>query len=396
MKFSCKFDAPGNPSITLVNRLLACFLVTNLCSLTACTKNSGEIDQIENTLFLMNLPANRWIKYHHLKDGDWWRKGHAGMAYDSTRGGLLVFGSDTHGEDWDNVVHEFIPRQREWVHHGVNSAPNTYTVNSEGKRVAGVADLAPWAMHTYDGVEYDSLHDTLIVVASPSHNPVDKQIPGSKSNAIWLYNLKKRKWSIFEDHNRNTPSNYFGAATAYDDANERLFICTAGLWLLDMQSKNLRKIGSAPNCLHRNLALDSWRGYLYLFGSYKGTCDVSRYKAGAFLDDSAEWQEIVPTGDDCVPYSSVPVAFDEKTGVFLLVVDQPKTPEGAKARSATTLIYDPGTNTYEKLLDSHVPTVGMNFMMAWDSVHEVFFLLTGNWKNGMTVWVMRLDPSQKL
>ncbi len=395
MKISRIFDALVNLSTAIVNRLIHCLMIATFVYLTGCTKASDEDAQLENTLFLINLPANRWIKYHHLKDDDWWRQSHAGLAYDSTRGSLLVFGSDTHGQDWDNVVHEFMPRQREWVHHGVKSTPNTYKVNSEGQRVAGATDLAPWASHTYDGVEYDPIRDNLVIVASPSHNPINKQIPGLKSDAIWLYGMDKEKWSIFETQSGNAPGNYFGAAMAYDEVNDRFFICKEGLWLLEFQNKNLRKIGSAPNCLHRTLAFDSRRGFLYIFGSYKGTCVVSRYKAGVFLDEYAEWEEIAPTGDDCTPYSSVPVAFDKKVGVFLLVVDQPKIPADPKTKSAATLVYDPQINTYEKLLDSQAPTVGMNFMMAWDSVHEVFFLLTGDWKNGMTVWVLRLEASQK-
>jgi hypothetical protein len=38
----------------------------------------------------------------------------------------------------------------------------------------------------------------------------------------------------------------------------------------------------------------------------------------------------------------------------------------------------------------------IDFMMVWDRVHEVFFLLTGNWKDGMTVWALRLDLVQQL
>lgn len=318
------------------------------------------------------------------------------MAYNSNRGSLLVFGSDTHGEDWDNVLHEFKPKQREWVHHGANSAATTYTVNSKGQRVAGEADLAPWAMHTYDGVEYDPLRDNLIVVASPSHNPMNKQIPGPKSDAIWLYGLNEKKWSVFENQGGGAQGNYFGAATTYDEANDRLFICAAGMWLLDLESKNLKRIGSAPSCLHRTLAFDSWRDVLYLFGSYTGTCNISQYQAGIVLDESAQWEEIAPTGDDCTLYSSVPVAFDKKHGVFLLVVDQPETPPDANPDNAATLVYDPRTDTYEQLPDSNAPAVGINFMMAWDSVHEVFFLLSGNWNNGISVWVLRLDRSQML
>ncbi|MEJ2533848.1 MAG: hypothetical protein P8Y92_18915 [Halioglobus sp.] len=119
-----------------MNRLIALFIVAIVACLTGCTNHSDEDEQLENTFFLMNLPANRWVEYHHLKDGDWWRKGHAGRGYDSARGSLIVFGSDTRGEDWDNVVHEFIPKQREWVQHGFESNPDTYRVNDEGKRVA--------------------------------------------------------------------------------------------------------------------------------------------------------------------------------------------------------------------------------------------------------------------
>ena len=159
-------------------RYLAALLAIVITAvLIGCTDGSEAEEQLDNSLFLLNLPANRWVKYHELKGGDWWRKGHAGLAYDSTRGSLLVFGSDTHGEDWDNVVHEFILRQREWVHHGVNAHPDTYHINSEGYPVAGDMDLAPWAMHTYDGVDYDPVLDALVVVASPDHNPIVKKRP---------------------------------------------------------------------------------------------------------------------------------------------------------------------------------------------------------------------------
>lgn len=103
-------------------------------------------------------------------------------------------------------------------------------------------DLGPLtAMHTYDGVEYDPLRDNLIVVASPGHNPVAKQIQGAKSDAIWLYDLTKKMWSAFDNSGENSPSKYFGAATAYEEAHDRLFICKAGIWSLDLQNSHLKK-----------------------------------------------------------------------------------------------------------------------------------------------------------
>ena len=89
--------------------------------LASCDQPPSSDEQIENLLELLELPANQWVEYHHIDNGSWWKKGHAGLAYDSKRGSLLIFGSDSHGEDWDNTVHEFLPNQRRWVQHGENA-----------------------------------------------------------------------------------------------------------------------------------------------------------------------------------------------------------------------------------------------------------------------------------
>ena len=73
--------------------------------------------EVENSLQLRSLPPNRWIKYHEERPRGWSRQGHAGIAFDSKRGTLLIFGSDTHGENWDNSVHEFDPRRKRWQTH---------------------------------------------------------------------------------------------------------------------------------------------------------------------------------------------------------------------------------------------------------------------------------------
>ncbi len=169
------------------------FIFLTAFCLVGCTDGPDIEDQLDNYFFILNLPANRWVKYHELNDGDWWRKGHAGLAYDSTRGSLLVFGSDTHGEDWDNIVHEFIPKKRDWVHHGVNAPSSSYSVNSEGYLVAGYKDWMPFAMHTYDGVSYDSHRDALVVVASADHTPIDKNLPKPRSHPFITLKLTVTK-----------------------------------------------------------------------------------------------------------------------------------------------------------------------------------------------------------
>jgi hypothetical protein len=289
------------------------------------------------------------------------------------------------------VVHEFLPRERRWLQHGANSHPDTYKVGSDGFPVAGDTVLAPWAMHTYDGLDYDPMLNSLVVAASPNHNPIRKERPKSKSDPIWIYDLKSHKWSIFADTGSKTPSHFFGAATAFDRVDGNFFICKAGLWQLNLLKQQLQKLGKSPNCLHRSMAFDSWRRSLYLFGSYQGTCNVLRIDVSLSPEETAEWEQLSPGGDPCPSYSSVPVAFDEKAGLFLLVANDSRYSPGGKPASSATFIYDPETNTYEELVGTKLPAINMNFMIAWDRIHEVFFLVTGNRRDGASVWALRLD-----
>lgn len=357
--------------------------------LISCTNDSDSEFIADNSLSLVNLPPNRWIKYHEVNDGKWWRKGHAGLAYDSTRGSLLVFGSDTHGEDWDNVIHEFIPNERKWLHHGIISSPDSYQVNIDGYPVAGATGLTPWAMHTYDGIDYDPVKDALVVVASPLHNPIDRKLPDRLSDPIWIYDLQTKNWSILKGKKGGKPGVYFGSATAYDTATNTLYICKSGLWELEITNEIHERIDKAPKCLHRTMAFDSWRRHLYVFGSYRGTATISRYNL-RLPKESRNWEELAPGGDPCPPYSKVPVAFDEKNGVFLLVIDDAKNMKNSAPKESSTFIYNPDTNTYKMVNGARLPAIGMNFMMAWDKVHEVFFIVTGNREDGVSVWALRL------
>ena len=369
-------------------------VLVSVTILASCTSETDTDVAVDNTLFLLDLPPNRWVKYHEQKDGRWWRKGRAGVAYDSVRGSLLVFGSDTHGGDWDNVVHEFVPKLRQWVHHGTNADSTTYQVTSQGFPMAG--NKMPWAMHTYDGVEFDRSSDVLVVAASPGHNPIKKKLSKAQFHPIWIYERRTKQWSIFDDRLGTAPPGFFGAATAYDEVDKSTYICKSGLWSSNLTANTLKKTGKAPNCLHRTMVFDSWRRDLYIFGDYKETCSFLRFNIGFYVDETSEWEKLTPSGDRCTPYSSVPVAFDEKNGVFLLVVND--TRDGGdkkKGKTARTLTYDPETNSYEELEDTTLPAIGMNFMMVWDEVHPVFFLLTGNWKNGIEVWVLSLAPRRK-
>ena len=364
--------------------------------LVSCDQAPGPDEQLQNKLVLLDLPANEWVRYH---ESDWWRKGHSGMAYDSKRGHLLVFGSDTHGEDWDNAVHEFIPVERRWVHHGSDAPKDTYRIDADGIPVSGEGKIQPWSMHTYDGVAYDPVTDSVLVVGAPDHNPIGKAISGGRAKPVWRYplvycdtlsgTLEQQQWEAIKPGS-GKETGFFGAATAFDISRKRLMICGGGLWEWPAGEEKIDKVGPGIGCLHRTMVFDSRRQDLYLFGAYKPSTQVWRLQRDLATDEPKSWLKLEPGGDAVPPYSTSPVAFDQENGVFLLVADNP----GTDSDSSSTFVYDPVRNAYQKVPNAVLPRVGMNFMMAWDAIHQVFFLVTGTWNTPTTVWAMRLDMSQ--
>lgn len=346
--------------------------------------------EIEQSLQLHNLSPNRWLKFHEERPGDWSRQGHAGMAFDTKRGTLLIFGSDTHGEDWDNAVHEFDPRRKRWETHRPSAGPETYRVDAYGAPVAGTAAPMPWAMHTYDAIEYHPGLDALVVMSTTEHNPAARSMPGIKRQPTWIYDLSTRSWRQFGSAGDGARA-FFGGSSAFDEQRGVLFAYRGGLWEMDVAAGVWRKASSASHHdMHHTMVYDTRRGKLFVFGDYRPSNQVWTYHPGATADDG-RWTSRQPKGDPCPPYSSVPVAYATSQDLFVLVVDnaEPGPPPRPRATSASTYFYDPDADTYTKLPEADLPPVGMNYMMAWDRRHEVAFLVTGDRNGTVTVWALK-------
>jgi len=373
-------------------RLIPCAaLVFGLC---------GQIAAAELNPALLRLPSNRWVKLDTAPTKGLSRQAHAGLAYDSKRGTLLMFGSNTHGLDWDNSVHEFDPVAARWTTHYPAAPQTSYRADDRGRAIAGEQQIQPWAMHTYAGVTYDPLRDGLVVTARPEHNPIGKKITEARIHPSWFYSQSRRAWQMLPDSELAQPK-FFGAAAAYDERRAVAVAYRWGIWELLPRGAGHEwvKVGKENHHqMHHSLVYDSRRGNFAVFGDYRNSNSVWTYTPGQLQGDAGRWEERRPGGDPAPRSQHFPVAFDRDQGVFLLApgnVEFQLQPNGREqalpAKSNSTFVYDPDDNRYIRLRDADMPALGMNFMMAYDQRHKVFLLVTGKAGEAPSVWALKLD-----
>lgn len=349
---------------------------------------------------LLELKPNVWTLLAQPAKASWRRQAHAGIAYDSKRGTLLVFGSNTHGLDWDNAVHEFDPVTQRWETHYAPAPKTSYRADAAGRAIAGTDRLLPWAMHTYDNIVYDPKLDAVIVSARPEHNPIRKTLAAAKIHPTWIYELSTRQWRIFENRGESYP-NFFAAASAYDAGRDVIVAYKWGIWEIgpdrDVWKRATRE---HHHQIHHTMEYDVRHRKLVVFGDYHNRSDVWVYTPGARAGDTGSWEKKTPTGDACPPGQHFPVAYDTEHGVFLLVVDNTAyTAEDARgrrkkmadARSSSSFVYDLGSNRCTRLPATELLPLGMNYMMVYDRRHKAFLLVTGDHVKPAAVWALRLD-----
>ena len=338
---------------------------------------------IESLALFANLPENTWVRVAVGNDGNWTRQGHAGLAYDSKRGSLLIFGSDTHGANWDNTVHEFSPLLREWHTLGAIAGPETYAATSTGLPAAGANGMQPWAMHTYDGIEYDPKLDALIVAAATDHNPAP--VSGITGQRTWIFERATAQWRPL-DGDPESKVRLFGAALAYDGWRDTLVLCREGIWELGPKRTAWQQVARAERCdLHHNLVFDSDSGHFIVFGRYRASADLWEYSPGLTAGLKGEWKQLGAV--DCPLMSGLPVAYDRNAHKFVLVA---KLNRAGSKDEYGTFTYDPRAGRCTQITGANIDPGHMNFMMVWHANLRVSLLVTGDWRQPTEVWALRL------
>ena len=337
---------------------------------------------------LLDLPMGRWVKIHQQRPSDtvtFVRQKHGGSAFDSRRGRLLLFGSDTHARgDWTNSPLAFDLARLEWHKLYPDDDPASYTVTAEGLPVAGPGRDHPWAMHSFGAVSYDPAADALVVASYPRH-----LAPGRFTDALaalwpkvarhptWVLTLAAGRWQPLT----GAPVHFFPYATAFD-SHRGLVVGTRsdGVYELSLAAGRWRKVADAGLLgWGSNLVYDSRNRALLAFGSHERGNQVAAY------EPASGRHRVMPTpGPRQSGSNYVPLAFHPDSGRMVALIDRP--PDRAE-----TWLYDLAGDTWTQVPEADLPfALGMNYNLEFDPRHRLLLLVAAPPGALPAVWALRL------
>lgn len=326
---------------------------------------------------------------------------HAGSAFDSRRGRIFLFGSDTHGEDWSNGPLIFDLASLSWRRLYSDDLSSSYRVNEAGLPVAGPDGDHPWAMHSFGAVDYHAGWDAVVVSSHPAHME-----PGRFSTALavpwpevrrhptWLFDLEQERWFPLSQ----AQTSFFAYATTYDSDRE-VMIGTGyhGIFELSGRASKWQKTadGSAIG-YHNNAVYDPYKKALVVFGRNGLGNDVLVYRT-----DEAKVIAMPTPGPRPPKDEHAPMAFHPLLKESLVIVDRfaPGTSrQNRAAGKAETWAYDIKKDSWRRIAEATLPfALGMNYHLHYDPQRNLLLLVTAKpqapSEKGMAlpeVWALRL------
>jgi hypothetical protein len=342
---------------------------------------------------LQALPVNTWYKIHEQAidaDAAFSLQAHGGAAFDPVRGRIMLFGSDTHRQNWDNTVRFFDVGSLAWSMAYPPDLPETYRVNSKGIPVAGEGVERPWAMHVFDALEFDPISDLLIVASYPGHlNPkhrwgVSASLwQGIRSHPTWGYRVADGRWEVLAEKGQS----FFPYAATFDPIRRELIgVRPQGYWSFDVDRRKWQKIGQgAPSVWHNTAAFDAARRVVVSFGSQKRHDDVWQLRV-----DEGEGVAMPTVGQRPPGGSSVPLVYHPGIDRVVAMIEA-LDPRGRKITQ--TWLYSTANDTWQPLAASLPFGIGMNYRLTYDPNHDLLLLVARMPREPVAVWALRLDQN---
>lgn len=355
---------------------------------------------------LLALPTGKWIQIHQQKRGDAVRfalQHHGGSSFDTRRGRIIMFGSDTHDallfgdKELINSPLVFDVAKLQWRRFYPSDPLQTYNVTRSGLPVAGFARNHPWAMHTYGAVSYDHRRDQMVVSSHPQH-----MLPGQFVNSVahlwrfvkrhptWVFSFKTNRWTALS----TTPQSFFIYSTAYDSnrasviGHRREGVFELGGKHRKWRQLSKRRIGDR----HSNSVFDAKHKAVVVFGG--GYDTGSNNDIVAFWPATRKFRKMPTPGPRPRADAHVPMAYHRGMAQTVFVIDEDGLILTSRLRnrsSAETWLYDLGKDQWTHVKSARLPLgLGMNYNMEYDPEHNLVLLAARDEKNRTTIWALRL------
>lgn len=351
------------------------------------------------------LPLDQWVKVLNTDvtaPEGFYKQQHGASTYDSLRDRIVFFGADTHWsagglqvERSDNTLRYLDLKTLTWSHEYQPDDPlGTYTVNSSGVSVAGVNGDRPWAMHAFEGLEYDAANDRYIVSSAPLHPGLPASIPRPTAFPTWIWDPKSSAWSTVPLAPAMNINDIWARPTAYDSDREVvIWFGDSGVFELSLDTLVWTQVSAEPSPLliEATAVYDPVNKVVIQWGR-----DKSDPRNDVFVYDPAtqKYSQMATPGqrpdarDTVRP--AVPATFHDGLGKAVIVMND----EGDSALSThlTTWTYDAALDAWDYIDTADLPfRLPRNYTLEYVAQHDVMMLFTHGGDTAPDVWALRLS-----
>jgi hypothetical protein len=322
---------------------------------------------------------------------------YSGMAYDSARQKLLVFGGG-HCDYEGNEVWEFDIATLSWKRlYEPDPAPDGLSAANFSDQYPGaifypagepISEARPMTRHTYDTVEFLSATGEMFVTGNYTYGGGTGL--GCSGNSVsycwgcsdtWSYDPTLNHWTFRNTSKQPVPSGI--AAAADDPTSGTMYVLDRnGIWSYRVQADTWTELapsGAAPPTSIEIVAeYDSKRHVIYRFGGESPTTNgLWRYDI-----DGNSWTELHPSGSAPPAAGGWGLAYDKVNDVVV-----------AYRGGAGTWIYDPTANSWMQANPTTDPGSPdrVHGDLKYDPANNVTLLV----KPGIETWAYRYKRAAK-
>ena len=357
-------------------------------------------------LLSCSAPEKRAFDWRFLPHGEWVavpttgeaapKVFHGGAAISPARGVVFFFGSDTHAptgleQGETNSVWRLNLKTLAWSKDYEQEAKSAYRILPDSQTVT--TGGRPWAIHTFDAVEYDPAAGRMVVVSFPKHARFAPQERFPMFSGEWFTSLKPSHWEYDPDtkswsllYGANAPDLFARAMTWDSDSRELIATDGARTWHFDRtEGKWIAYDAACVAGYHLSMVYDTFANRALLLGNNSGSDTLFAYDPRQH-----QWSR-VQTGGSTLPANGAAIAYDTSNHVMLYLANDYENQYNNPTGTAVTFIYSSREKSWTRLDIESPELYGMNYLMQYDPVRNAFLHFEKSRETGdrIRLWAFR-------